>query len=248
MKYTAICLFFAFMQIACHGQIISLVPITPLPSLAWESSGIEVNNPSNIWTHNDSGDSARIYNIDTTGNILRVICLQVDTAKDCEESTQDSIGNYYIGDFGNNNNDRTDLRIYKIPNPDSIASDTITPQIIRFHFPDQHMFPPPSNEQNFDCEAMFHFHDSLYLFSKNRGTSSYCKMYRLPDQEGDYTAELIDSFDTGTWVTAADISPDGTRMALLSETNIWLFTDIEGSNFFGGNQQQIQMYITQKKP
>jgi len=100
---------------------------------------------------------------------------------------------------------------------------------------------------NFDCEAMFHFQNSLYLFSKNRGTSTWSKMYRLPDQPGDYVAELTDSFNTGNWVTAADISPSGQNMALLSESRIWLFTGISGTNFFGGEAHVISMTYTQKE-
>jgi hypothetical protein len=223
------------------------VLITPLPTLIMESSGIEVNGPNNIWTHNDSGDYGRIFNIDTLGNLLRILYLSVDTAMDCEEMAQDDSGNYYIGDFGNNLNDRTDLRIYKIPNPDSVAGDSVAPQIIYFHYPDQQLFPPDSTLINFDCEAMFHLGDSLYIFSKNRGTSTYSRMYRLPDQPGNYTALLLDSFNTGNWVTSADISPSGKSMILFSEMRIWLFTHFTGSDFFAGTAQQINMDFSQKE-
>lgn len=221
--------------------------MTSLPDTLKETSGIEINHANNIWTHNDSGDKARIFNIDTLGNILRTLYLKIDTAIDCEEATQDVQGNYYIGDFGNNYNDRTNLRIYKIPNPDSIFSDSVVPQIIQFNFPDQTLFPPDSTQRNFDCEAMFHFNDSLYLFSKNRGISTFTKLYRLPDQPGNYTALLVDSFNTGNWVTSADISPSGKTMALLSETRIWLFTGYTNTDFFGGLSQYVYMSFSQKE-
>jgi len=221
--------------------------IVALPALLQESSGIETQHSNSIWTHNDSGDSARIFNIDTLGNILRIVFFDVDTAVDCEESTRDAAGNYYLGDFGNNLNTRTNLRIYKIPDPDTTTADTVVPQLITFRYPDQTAFPPDSTMLNFDCEAMFHFHDSLYLFSKNRGTSTFCRMYRLPDQPGDYVAELVDSFNTGAWVTSADISPSGQNMVLLSESRLWLFTGITGRDFFGGNLHSIPMYTTIKE-
>jgi len=244
-----------------HSLIIALVFFTPvlnaqiaeptvlcsLSAVLHESSGIEIQHSNSIWTHNDSGDSARIFNIDTLGNIIRIVHFDVDTAVDCEESARDAAGNYYLGDFGNNLNDRTNLRIYKIPDPDTTTADTVVPQIITFRYIDQTAFPPDSTMLNFDCEAMFHFHDSLYLFSKNRGTSTFCRMYRLPDQPGDYVAELVDSFNTGSWVTSADISPSGENMVLLSESRLWLFTNISGNDFFGGSLHVISMYTTQKE-
>ena len=236
-----------FQSSSSFAQYVYPELITPLPNVLIESSGVEVNNINSIWTHNDSGDEARIFNIDTSGNLLRTLYLAIDTAIDCEDITQDFQGNYYLGDFGNNLNNRTDLRIYKIPNPDSILTDSVVPQIISFIFPDQILFPPDSSDRNFDCEAMFHFNDSLYLFSKNRGSSTFCRMYRLPDQPGNYTAMLVDSFNTGSWVTSADISPSGKTIALLSETRIWLFSGYTHTDFFGGSTQILSMNISQKE-
>jgi hypothetical protein len=232
---------------ALSAQDVYPVIITTLPDTIHESSGIEVNSPNSIWTHNDSGDLPRIFEIDTLGNLLRILNLSNVAALDIEDMTQDTDGNYYIGDFGNNLNNRQDLRIYKIPNPDSLYGDSVQPQIINFNFPDQLLFPPDSTNLNFDCEAMFHFNDSLYLFSKNRGISTYCKMYRLPDQPGNYTAQLIDSFNTVTWITSADISPSGKSMVLMSNNRIWLFTDFSGADFFCGNAIDLTMGFTQKE-
>lgn len=243
----AVCILVLFGVSSSMAQTIQPEIIVHLPASLYESSGIEVSDINSIWTHNDSGDSAKIYNIDTLGNILRVVVFDVDSAIDCEESTRDAAGNYYLGDFGNNANNRTNLRIYKIPNPETSSADTIVPQLITFQYEDQLLFPPDSTHMNFDCEAMFHFQDSLYLFSKNRGTSMFCKMYRLPDEPGDFVAELVDSFNTGTWITSADISPSGNCMVLLSETRLWLFSNISGTAFFKADAQLFSMYFTQKE-
>ncbi|HNW97570.1 MAG TPA: T9SS type A sorting domain-containing protein [Bacteroidales bacterium] len=234
-----------FVNVFC--QIAVPVVIHKLPDSLSECSGVEASNPDNIWAHNDSGDKARIFNIDTLGNIHRILYFSGVNAIDCEDITQDDQGNYYIGDFGNNYNNRTDLQIYKISNPDSINNDSVIPQIIYFSFSDQLYFPPDSSNWNFDCEAMFHFNDSLYIFSKNRGVSTYSKMYRLPDVQGNYIAELVDSFDTQQWITSADISPSGKSMVLLSEKMIWLFTNYSGTDFFNGDVMKISMSYTQKE-
>ncbi len=123
----------------------------------------------------------------------------------------------------------------------------IEPGIIHFSYPDQFLFPPEASDLNYDCEAMFHFKDSLYLFSKNRGLSTYCKMYRLPDKPGFYTASLLDSFDTHFWITAADISPSGKSVILMSNGGLWLFTNYSGTSFFRGNSRQLTFENTQKE-
>jgi hypothetical protein len=229
------------------AQTVYPVLLAALPDTIHESSGIETNSRNNIWTHNDSGDLPRIFKIDTLGNLIRVLNLSNVVATDIEDMTQDAEGNYYIGDFGNNFNNRQDLRIYKIPNPDSLTVDSVIPGIITFNYPDQIFFPPDTAHMNFDCEAMFHFKDSLYLFSKNRGISTYSKMYRLPDQPGNYTAQLIDSFNTIKWITSSDISPSGKSVVLMSNDRIWLLTDFSGSDFFAGNALELMMAYTQKE-
>lgn len=221
--------------------------VTQLPDTLNESSGLELTNTNSIWSHNDSDDSARIYNFDTLGNLLRVVNFIGVSAIDFEDIAQDENGNFYIGDFGNNDNDRDDLCIYKIPNPNTLLSDSIIPEIIHFSYPDQFLFPPDTTYQNFDCEAMFHFNNSLYLFSKNHGTSTYCRMYQLPDISGSYVAQLVDSFDTQGWITSADISPSGKVISLLSETNLWLFTNFSGDDFFGGTFTRLSMDYTKKE-
>src|SRR5690606_27886387 len=123
---------------------------------------------------------------------------------------KDENGNLYIGDFGNNSNKRKSLRIYKVSEQNMMLTDTIT-----FTYPDQKEFPPPKPARNFDCEAFLWHNNNLYLFTKNRGESKYTKLYKLPDSGGTHTAQLLDSIETNTMITSADISPNSKQFALL---------------------------------
>jgi hypothetical protein len=104
-------------------------------------------------------------------------------------------------------------------------------------------------------EAMVFFNDSLYLFSKNLAIpfTGYTKLYRLPAQPGTYTAVLVDSLYTGTdaiagQITAAAISPDGKRLALLSYSKLYVLSSFTGSNFLKGQLTQLDMEnLTQKE-
>lgn len=235
----------AFLIIFCAkaiSQNVTLRLIHSLPSSIPESSGITTLNNNSVWSHNDATNPNELYELDTLGNLLRTISITNAVNTDWEEVCQDDSGNFYIGDFGNNNNNRTDLKILIIPNPSTFTVDSVTPQVINFTYADQYAFPPQDSLKNFDMEAMFFLDDTLFLFSKNRTIpyNGYTKMYKIPALAGNYVAQLADSFYTGAGsfvsnsITAAAISPDKSKMILISNTKGWLFNNYAGNDFFAG--------------
>ncbi|MEO7988394.1 MAG: hypothetical protein ABI663_02575 [Chryseolinea sp.] len=255
-KITSV-LILSFMWIHSSGQNTSFTKLGDLPPRLFESSGLEYTRDStgdNVWTIVDS-NLAILFCLDSTGQIKKAIHLN-NVNHGWEDLSQDDQGNFYIGDFGNNFNKRKDLKIYKIPSPDSIKEKVITAEIIQFHYPDQHEFPPKPHLKNFDMDAMVCFGNSIYLFSKNSSTpfTGYTKMYRLPNAPGNYTAELVDSLYLGpgykynTWVTGADLSPDKKTLAILTQDKVWLFTCFKGDAFLKGKKQTIQLnHFSQKE-
>ncbi len=229
------------------AQVLVIRTVCQLPDTIYESSGLQAVTPARLLTHNDSGDQPRFFVVDTSGNLLHTRYLENATTIDVEDITSDSNGNIYLGDFGNNFNTRTDLKIYKISAAEVMSGENVATQIIGFNYPDQISFPPAPQEQNFDCEAFFYYRDSLYLFSKNRGTSLYSKMYRLPSKEGNYNALLVDSFFTGHWITSAAINPSATAFVLLSESNLFLYTGFANGNFSNAVMQQFEIDSSQKE-
>lgn len=239
-----------------YSQVVNPVVKATLPAVLNESSGVEVINRNNIWSHNDGSGNAELYNFDSTGTLLRTLVILNAANVDWEDLARDTLGNFFIGDFGNNNNDRQDLKIYIIPDPSIIIGDSVLPQVINYTYPDQVAFPPADSLKNFDCEAMIAMNDSLYLFSKDQSNpySGYTKLYSLPATAGTYVANLLDSFYTGPGpaiaysVTSADISPDQSRLVLLGYNRIWMFSNFTGTNFFSGTIQQFTISsLTQKE-
>lgn len=227
----------------------SLRTITQLPAKVDETSGIELTDANSIWTFNDSGGEPELYLCDTTGALLRTVRILNANNRDWEDITQDSAGNFYIGNIGNNDNDETDLSIFKIPSPNSFTGNSVTAEVIQFSFSDQTSFPPPDDSLYFDCEALMWTNGHLYLATKNR-TSPFdglTHLYRLPDSAGQYVAEKIGTFDTGGterltyWITAGDMNDSGTLLTLLSSDKLWLFYDFVGDDFFGGNHLEINL-------
>lgn len=182
-----------------------------------ESSGLETTSDGNFWTHNDAGGANMLFKINAAGEVLEEVTLAKTSNKDWEDITRDDNGNLFIGDFGNNSNSRQNLKIYCVKEQQPEQTDTIL-----FHYPDQEKFPPPKDQRNFDCEAFLWHNGNLYLFTKNRSKGTEVKIYKLPDQPGRYTAELIGSINTDEMITAADISPDGKLIALLGYGKIYM--------------------------
>ncbi|MCB9205639.1 MAG: hypothetical protein H6603_11725 [Flavobacteriales bacterium] len=238
-----------------EAQTLVVSELGQLPNSINETSGLEVGPNNWFWTHNDSGNSAELYCVDTTGTIQRTVSVVGDVNTDWEELAKDDQGNLFIGNFGNNSLNRTDLRIVKIPSIDTCTGTTYVSDTINFTYPDQFSFPPNGNYGNFDMEAFFWYQDSLHLFSKDRSSQStgYTKHYRLPSIGGNYQAELIDSLYTGSnsyiWaITAADISENGQQVALLNADHIWLISDYTGSDFFNGTVSELALgSFTQKE-
>jgi hypothetical protein len=224
-------LIIVLISINSYSQELIFREVCKVPLKIDETSGIEVNNRNDLWSFNDSGGQPEIYGFDTLGELKRTIVIRNGFNIDWEDITQDDKGNFYMGDFGNNENARKDLKIYKIPNPANLFNDTVDAEVIKFSYPDQTEFPPDKDKRNFDMEAFFYYKDSLYLFSKNRTEpySGFLRVYTLPVTAGEYKAKLIDSIYIGTgpffadWITAADISPDKGSFVLLSNNKFWLF-------------------------
>lgn len=214
-----------------------------LPEIAHESSGLALNRGhSSVWTHNDGGGRPELYEIDFEGNLLSVREVPGTINKDWEDLAQSPDGTLYIGDFGNNDNLRQDLTIYKL-HPQAQSAVPIT-----FRYADQKAFPPAPNDFHFDCEAFFYHNDSLYLFSKNRSRSdSPVKLYRLPAQPGAYTLPVIDSFPISSPVTAADINPSGTAFALLTYGKILVFDIQNGKIDFDHPRECISIKKLQEE-
>ncbi|MFM2048183.1 MAG: hypothetical protein RI955_731 [Bacteroidota bacterium] len=238
---------FFLMSNFLQAQTINVQTICSLPAILSESSGVEMSNVNKLWSHNDSGGNPELYAFDTLGNVLKTLQINNATNTDWEEIKQNSVGDLFIDNMGNNNNDRTDLRIYKIGNPNLISSNSTSATTIKFTYPDQFYFPPAKSQYNFDCEAFVAYSDSLYLFSKDRSTpyKGYTKLYRLPTQAGSYVATLLDSFYTGNTsisansITSAALSPNGSQLILISDEACWLFTNFNQRNFLKGSVQKL---------
>ncbi len=228
-----------------------LTYLTELPKKIKENSGMTILDKNTVWFIEDHGNPDEIYQVDLNGTLLKALKVKNAKNKDWEDLTKDTENNIYIGDFGNNDNKRKNLTIYKIPDPSSEKSETKAADKITFEYPGQKDFPPSKAEMNFDAEAFFHHDNALYIITKNRTEpfTGIASIYKVPATPGAYKAEFIGEFSTckddgHCRVTAADISPDSSTIALLGYGQIWLFTNFEWDDFSKGDIETIDLGIS----
>jgi hypothetical protein len=247
MKNLCIIIVFTFGFLSCKSTSNSSTKVFDLPDEIEESSGIEITKKSDlIWTLQDSGNKSILYALNDTGEMVNKLAVLNEKNTDWEDLTSDDQGNIYIGDFGNNKNKRQDLSIYKINAADLNLKEVNVSQKINFFYPEQKRFPPKKKELFYDVEAFFIYGNNFYLFTKNRSShfDGTTFLYRVPNRNGNFTAQKIGVFKTGgdfetSAITSADMSPDGEKVVLLSATKIWLFTEYVGDDFLNGKVREI---------
>lgn len=188
-----------------------------------ECSGIVASrkHPGVFWVHNDSGNPATLYAVKQDGTLVGPFAVAA-TNQDWEDIAIDDAGHLYIGDIGNNGSRRKELVVYRLAEPEpSKAKDIVRVKVDRkwvLTFP----------ERPFDCEAMFVHGGHGYLISKIYfGGQAGVYRFSLEEAKGPVVLERVGSVPVRTPVTAADVSPDGKRLAVLSVAGVNVF-DFDG--------------------
>ena len=232
---------------------ISASLITGLDREVEETSGLMVFN-GNIWTHNDSGGEAILYQVDTTqGKVATRWNVVNANNNDWEDISQDSTY-IYIADFGNNRGSRKNLQILKFPKPEHLDTGIgIIADVISFEYEDQEIYPNSYNH-NFDCESFISLGDSIILFTKN-WDDNHSKTYMIPNIPGHHIAQRTGRFNTEGVITSATFGKDRTEIVLLGynfkndhfSPFIWHLTAIKGSDIYGGQQKRYNILPDNKQ-
>jgi hypothetical protein len=206
MKNLLLFITFIFYSFLAISQITNFTEKFDLPVETKETSGLLFFD-SKIITHNDSGNQPNLYEIDSlTGNLLRVVHVNNATNIDWEDITEDE-NHIYIADIGNNNGNRTDLKIYKILKSDFKNSTSISADIISFSYEDQTNFDSKPNGSNFDAESIVVYNNSILIFTKN-WTDLKTNVYKTPLITGNYLATKVSSANVDGLITGGVYNDD----------------------------------------
>jgi outer membrane protein assembly factor BamB len=246
---------FALALLSCNGKSQEITTNTIKLKLK-EASGVEFSSASDlVWVLEDSGNKNAIYGLNTDGKIKQTI--EIENAKniDWEDLASDTAGNLYIGDFGNNDNARKDLCIYKVDSKDLNNEKATSSEKISFYYPEQTEFPPKKSGLLYDAESFFEHNGNFYIFTKNRskGFDGSVFLYKIPNRSGNHKAQLLGKFQACNIykkcaITSADISPDGKTIAILSASRIYLLTTFSSDDFLSGKTEELLLPdVTQKE-
>lgn len=191
-----------------------------------ESSGLSASDCQDVlWTHNDSGNDALIFALDTTGKGLGT--WRVGNARNVD---WESIATYkdpggrcslLIGDIGDNDEARGELEVYRIPEPTASAATagstgadplpTEPAEVMRFRYPD--------GSNNAETLLVHPRTGDLYVVTKEE--SGPAGVFRMPPAfgagapvTGEKVADVTVPADPEGRFTGGSMSPDGRRVML----------------------------------
>lgn len=192
-----------------------------------EASGLVASStyPGFFWTHNDSGDAARIFLLDSLARHRSTWYLPGVKARDWEEMgkmRRNDVEYLMVGDIGDNRAQREYITMYVFPEPvielaasEKVGIDSIVPeqvQVVHLQYEDGAR----------DAEAFFYDDQDelLYVITKRE---LQVGVYSTP-LPGFIASSLTPSTDTlklqlqlrlpTTWVTGADISARGDEILI----------------------------------
>ncbi|MEZ4701321.1 MAG: hypothetical protein R2834_13375 [Rhodothermales bacterium] len=161
LRLLALCLGMVFLA-ACGGREASVVKPASTAAMALRHSRGELDDPrireasglaasrlhrGVLWLHNDSGDTTRVFAINTQARLLGTYYLSDARARDWEDiaigpGPDPDLDYLYVGDIGDNQMRRKYIVVYRVPEPDvrphqeAVEASLDGVETLAFAFPD----------------------------------------------------------------------------------------------------------------
>lgn len=190
-----------------------------------EASGLvaSVVNPRQFWTHNDSGDKARIFLIDDSARHRATFYLEGVKARDWEDIAMMEQGgrNYLlVGDIGDNRKQYPYVTVHLFEEPlvdgEATTIDTIPKGDIK-HF----IFTYEDGPRDAESLIFDPVDSAIYIISKRELEAGIYRA-KLPER---YTGDTLTLKCVGklphTFITGADISPDGSEILVKNLLDVY---------------------------
>ena len=211
-----------------------------------EASGLAAsqNTPGILYTHNDSGGKATVYVLNSRAMLAARIQLEGAKNQDWEDIAVACYGkekksHIYVADIGDNNARRSFVTVYRFAEP------ALVDTLIKIKNYDQIRIEYEDGAR--DAEALFvdPLTSDIYIISKheeNVGLYRVAYPYSLKDiniAKKELTLPL-------SFVTAADISPDGRKILIKTYTSIYKYSRKKSQSIvkaLSGKSKQLPYYL-----
>ena len=209
-----------------------------------EISGVENQYRGTIFAINDSGDDPFVYLIKDDGSVFHKMFVAGAKNIDWEDLSSDG-GFLYIGDIGNNRNQRKDLMVYRVPisnfsvyfidgKPNHNFPDTVKSESYTLNYPDQMSFPPDESRMNFDSESLAYADGKLLILSKDRSKpyQGICKIYEVDLSNKPAKTKLLQEIQLKgvSWLTGSVTGCDylNNKLYVLTYKRLYIFERSKG--------------------
>jgi len=207
-----------------------------------EASGLAASrkNPSVLYVHNDSGDSPRVFAMNSMGGYLATYAFGGAKATDWEDiavGPGPTAGEsyLYVGDIGDNGESRDDVRIYRVAEPKvdaGVMLATLTLDAV-----ETFTFVYPDGPHNAETLLVDPLTGDVHIVVKDGGGTSPVFRAKAPlSSSGKTTLKQIASFafgqdplPGGKSTTGGDISPDGSLVAVRTYTSAFAWRRAKGA-------------------
>jgi hypothetical protein len=185
---------------------------------ATELSGMVLSRSrkSVLWTHNDSGDSARLLAVSPFGKLIADVSVSGASATDWEDIA--AAGNtLYVGDIGDNTASRPQVTVYRVEEPSADQTTTAAAQALGLRYPDH---PHDAEALMVDPST-----GALVIVTKNFGGTARVYTADHPVAGATATLRLAGRVNLGAGeaVTGADVSANGRTVAVRTYTSVYLW-------------------------
>jgi hypothetical protein len=221
-------------QAACDGRLQGSVAGQVQASALTETSGIAASrtNSGVQWAHNDSGDTARVFAMTTSGQHLGSFTLTGASAIDWEDM---AIGpgpvagkSYlYVGDIGDNNHARASIVVYRVVEPSvNVQQPPGDGQVLGNV--ETFVLTYPDGAHDAEALAVDPANGDIVIVTKT--LSGQAGVYVRSASSSSTTLTRKDPIDlgAGTLVTGASVSPDGSAVVLRTYGSVLLFDRPDG--------------------
>ncbi len=238
-KYIVLLSFSLLYACSSKSQETNFKEVFTLDKKHTEVSGMIFHAPTQkLWMLQDKGNPSELYVYSADGTFENTVIVNNQENTDWEDLSQDKNGNIYIGNFGNNDNKRKDLRILKVDAATIQSNSVNVSQETTFYYEDQTEFPPKKSNLLYDCEAFVATNEAFYLFTKNRskGFDGTFYVYKVPNKNGNFKAEKIATLKTcdqykSCAITGATLNKSGNQIALLTHDKVLLIPFVNDDSF-----------------
>ena len=199
---------------------------------AIELSGLALSRvqPRVLWTHNDSGDRARLFAVTPRGRLLAELAVTGAEHVDWEDIAVGSAPQpgdaLYVGDIGDNLAARASVVVYRVPEPrlDGPANETAPAEPLTLRYPDGPR----------DAEALLVDRSGGALVIVSKEFSGKARVYVADHPAAGATTTMRRagrvSLGPGAAVTAGDVSANGRTIMLRTYDRAFVWSRRRGES------------------